>query len=171
MKKPLLNEEINKIRKMMGLNENENAYYDSDPTDGDRDHDMETTIRANDLYDKGLEAYSEGDLLKADRYYKEALKVGSWLGWGEQDLPPYEKAVKGIEETEDSAEEIYNENDFEDDFYKMLNGCEINSLEFEDVVYVDGKNRAIIRNGEKIQPNKEELKTLWREYVQGEDLY
>lgn len=92
MKKPLLNEEITKMRKIMGLNENENPYFDSDPSDGDIDHDDETYHKANILYDKGLEAYSEGDLLKADRYYKEALKAGSWLGWTEKDLPPYEKS-------------------------------------------------------------------------------
>jgi len=98
MKKPLLNEEITKIRKMMGLNESENPYYSSDPSDGDRDAEIETTGQAYALYDKGLEAYSEGDFLKAERYYNDALKVGSYLGWDEQELPPYEKAVKGIGE-------------------------------------------------------------------------
>jgi len=76
------------------INENENPYYDSDPSDGDRDFDMEQSILANELYDKGLEAYSEGDLLKAERLYKGALKAGSYLSWTEFDLPPYETLNK-----------------------------------------------------------------------------
>jgi hypothetical protein len=76
------------------INENENPYFDSDPSDGDRDFDMEQSILANELYDKGLEAYSEGDLLKAERLYKGALKAGSYLSWTEFDLPPYETLNK-----------------------------------------------------------------------------
>ena len=66
-------------------------YGDSD---GDRDFDMEKEIEANEYYDKGLEAYAAGDLSKAEKYYQAALKAGSWLGWTEQDLPPYEKTTK-----------------------------------------------------------------------------
>ena len=58
-------------------------------SDGDYEHDLETEVRANEYYDLGMQAYSEGDYLKADRYYKAALKAGAWLGWTEQDLPPY----------------------------------------------------------------------------------
>jgi hypothetical protein len=76
------------------ITENENPYYDSDPTDGDRDFNMEQTVLANELYDKGLQAYSEGDLLKAERLYNNALKAGSLLGWTEFDLPPYETLNK-----------------------------------------------------------------------------
>lgn len=67
---------------------NESAMYGD--SDGDREYDMEASIQANEYYDKGLQAYSEGDLLKAERLYKAALKAGSWLGWTEFDLPPYE---------------------------------------------------------------------------------
>ena len=66
-------------------------YGDSD---GDRDADMESSVQANEYYEKGLEAYSEGDLLKAEQYYKAALKAGAWLGWTEFDLPPYETMTK-----------------------------------------------------------------------------
>ena len=72
------------------IKENENPYFSSDPTDGDRDFDMESMVQAEEYYDKGLQAYSEGDLLKAEKYYNAALKAGSWLGWTEFDLPPYE---------------------------------------------------------------------------------
>jgi len=65
---------------------NEGMYGDSD---GDYEHDLETEVKANEYYDLGMQAYSEGDYLKADRYYKAALKAGAWLGWTEQDLPPY----------------------------------------------------------------------------------
>jgi hypothetical protein len=69
---------------------NEVFYGDSD---GDRDADMESTVQANEYYDKGLEAYNEGDKLKAEKYYQAALKAGAWLGWTENDLPPYDRVV------------------------------------------------------------------------------
>jgi hypothetical protein len=72
------------------INENENPYYDSDPTDGDSDFDMKQSVLADELYEKGLQAYSEGDLLKAEELYQKALKAGSWLGWTENEFPPYE---------------------------------------------------------------------------------
>lgn len=64
-------------------------------SDGDFDADQEDIQMAYYNYDKGLEAYSEGDFLKADKYYTAALRYGSYVGWTEQDLPPYEKATKG----------------------------------------------------------------------------
>jgi hypothetical protein len=81
---------INEYFNSKPLKENENPYYDSDPSDGDSDFDMEQMVVANDLYEKGLQAYSEGDLLKAEKLYKGALKAGSWLSWTENELPPYE---------------------------------------------------------------------------------
>lgn len=73
-------------KKIPGGKMKEAMYGDSD---GDYEHEMETKGRANYLYDLGAEAYSEGDKLKADKLYKSALKVASWLGWGEAELPPY----------------------------------------------------------------------------------
>ena len=66
------------------------VFYGS--SDGDYDANQEDEHMAYYYYDKGLEAYSEGDFLKADRYYKTALKYGSYLGYTEQDLPPYDKS-------------------------------------------------------------------------------
>ena len=60
-------------------------------------------------YDKGLEAYSEGDFLKADKYYAAALRYGSYLGWTEKDLPPYEEAVQGSLGEARSLEDLYND--------------------------------------------------------------
>ncbi len=71
-------------------------YSDSD---GDREYDMEASIQANEYYDKGLQAYSEGDLLKAEKYYDAALKAGAWLGWTEYDLPPYETLKESLMST------------------------------------------------------------------------
>jgi hypothetical protein len=79
-------------------------------SDGDYDADQESRAKAEMYYDKGLEAYSEGDYLKADQYYKLALKNGSWLGWTEQDLPPYgdeslkETDITGIAGSEDEED-------------------------------------------------------------------
>ena len=65
---------------------NESIYGDSD---GDYEADQEDEQMAYYYYDKGMEAYSEGDYLKADNYRTTALRYGSRLGWGEQELPPY----------------------------------------------------------------------------------
>jgi len=65
---------------------NESMYGDSD---GDYDADQESRARAEMYYDKGIQAYAEGDYFKADQYYKLALKNGSWLGWTEDEFPPY----------------------------------------------------------------------------------
>lgn len=62
-------------------------YGDSD---GDFDAQEDDKQMANYYYDKGMEAYEEGDFLKADNYYTRALRLGSSLGWTEVDLPPYE---------------------------------------------------------------------------------
>lgn len=75
-------------------------YNDSD---GDKDFDMESYVKANDYYDKGLEAYHNGDKLKAEKYYQAALKAGSWLGWSEFDLPPYNSLKENHQYKENSA--------------------------------------------------------------------
>jgi hypothetical protein len=67
----------------------ENNYYDSDPTDGDLDHEDQMKYGAEKFYDDGLEAFKNGDLEKAEELYAQALNFGSWLGWDERDLPPY----------------------------------------------------------------------------------
>jgi hypothetical protein len=81
------NVELKSAKGKTGMFPESAMYGDSD---GDRDYDMESMVRAEEYYDKGLQAYSEGDLLKAEKYYDAALKAGSWLGWTEFDLPPYE---------------------------------------------------------------------------------
>jgi hypothetical protein len=58
-------------------------------SDGDYEADQEAEQMAYYYYDKGLEAYSEGDFLRAKNFRSTALRYGSSLGWGEQDLPPY----------------------------------------------------------------------------------
>lgn len=86
------------------------SYYDSDPTDGDRDFDMEQRMQAEESYSKGEEAYLEGDLSRAETYYQAALKAGSWLGWTEFDLPPYDKineSIKTLKEAKDGSEGKY----------------------------------------------------------------
>lgn len=63
------------------------VFYGS--SDGDYDAQEEDKQMAYYNYDKGMEAYSEGDYLKADRYYTTALRYGSYVGFTEADLPPY----------------------------------------------------------------------------------
>jgi hypothetical protein len=67
----------------------ENPYFDTDPSDGDADHEKNMVYGAENFYDKGKKAFEEGDLEKAQEYYEHALEFGSWLGWTERDLPPY----------------------------------------------------------------------------------
>ncbi len=67
---------------------NEEGGEESDITDTY----MEELVRANDAYESGLEAYSEGDMLKAERMYQMALKVGSGLGL---QFPTYEELTSG----------------------------------------------------------------------------
>jgi hypothetical protein len=59
-------------------------------SDGDFEDQEENKQMAYYYYDKGLEAYSEGDFLKADQYRTTALRYGSYLGWTNNELPPYE---------------------------------------------------------------------------------
>jgi tetratricopeptide (TPR) repeat protein len=67
----------------------ENPYFDTDPSDGDADEDNNMKYGAENYYDKGQEAFNRGDLEKAQEYYEQALKFGSYLGWTERELPPY----------------------------------------------------------------------------------
>jgi hypothetical protein len=78
------------------------VFYGS--SDGDFDANQEDIQMAYSYYDKGLEAYSEGDFLKADRYYTAALKYGSYVGFTGADLPPY-----GTEHLEEASNSTPNE--------------------------------------------------------------
>jgi len=77
--------------------------------------------------------------------------------------------------TDEDPIDDYNDSepdeDFETMFYKTLNGSEIQSLEFEGTVYVNGRERCVVRDGEKMKPSMDQLRTLWDEYVEGEGLY
>lgn len=63
-------------------------YGDSD---GDYDSNKETEKEAYKLYDKGQELYNQGKKEEAEALRQQALKKGSWLGWGEEDLPAYKE--------------------------------------------------------------------------------
>lgn len=80
------------------------VFYGS--SDGDYDADQEAEQMAYYYYDKGLEAYSEGDFLKADRHYTTALRYGSSLGFTELDLPPYDKSRSLEEASTSTANEL-----------------------------------------------------------------
>lgn len=61
-------------------------YGDSD---GDYDLDKSEGSRAEELYDKGLELFNQGDISGAEELRQQAIRVGSWLNWGEEEFPPY----------------------------------------------------------------------------------
>jgi tetratricopeptide (TPR) repeat protein len=90
---------VNKIKlkeSVMG----ENPYFDTDPSDGDADHDDNMKYGAENYWDKGKKAFEEGDLEKAQEYYEQALEFGSWLGWTERELPPYKSESLNENEAE-----------------------------------------------------------------------
>ena len=68
---------------------------------------------------------------------------------------------------DDIDEKEFREN-IADYFYKTLGGHEIDSIEFEGVVYVDGKNKCLFMDGEKITPTKKQLEILWQEHIDNE---
>jgi hypothetical protein len=75
------------------LNENYSDYLDTNyDADGMSDYhaDKETQKKAEDLYDAGLKMFNAGDVDGAEKLRQEALKISSGLGWGENELPPYE---------------------------------------------------------------------------------
>ena len=73
----------------------ENPYFDTDPSDGDADEDKNMAYGAENYHDKGKKAFDEGNLEKAQEYYEQALKFGSYIGWTERELPPYTKESLG----------------------------------------------------------------------------
>jgi len=80
------------------------AMYGS--SDGDYEADQEAEQIAYYYYDKGLEAYSEGDFLRAENFRRTALRHGSYLGWNDTELPPYDKSHSLEEASTSTANEL-----------------------------------------------------------------
>ena len=75
-------------------------------SDGDYEADQEAEQMAYYYYDKGLEAYSEGDFLRAENFRRTALRHGSYLGWNDTELPPYDKSHSLEEASTSTANEL-----------------------------------------------------------------
>ena len=94
LQKAQLKEAFKKIIKNILSEQNEfgdgeevyEMYADSD---GDYEHDKDTAAQAERLYDQGQELFNQGKTEQAEALRQQALKTASWLGWGEEDLPPY----------------------------------------------------------------------------------
>jgi hypothetical protein len=84
-----------KKMKLQEIVTGENPYFDTDPSDGDADEDKNMAYGAENYHDKGKKAFDEGNLEKAQEYYEQALKFGSYIGWTERELPPYTKESLG----------------------------------------------------------------------------
>ena len=95
-------------------------------------------------------------------------KISKEPGFSSNQDDSYEE---GLYNNEGNPLKPGGEEDFETMFYRSLNGCEIQSMELEGTVYVDGRKKCVVRDGEKMRPSEDELKTLWKEYVDGEGLY
>lgn len=75
----------------------ENAYFGSDPTDGDLDHERSMARGAEKFYENGLEAFKNGDLKKAEELYQQALDFGGYVGWDARELPPYSEVKEEVD--------------------------------------------------------------------------
>ena len=59
-------------------------------SDGDYEHDQEVEAKSEELYNKGLKLFRQGKTKEAEVLRQQALKSGSWLGWGETEFPKYD---------------------------------------------------------------------------------
>ena len=51
-----------------------------------------------------------------------------------------------------------------ENFWKQLNDCEVNSLTFEGCIYINGKTKQVIRDGEVVKINVKQMRLVWDEY-------
>lgn len=96
--KSLIKEEASKLQRRTLL-ENEKKSLQEElkmigeffygDSDGDYEFDKSTGKEAEELYDRGMELFNQGDVVGAENLRKQALEKGSWLGWGEPELPEY----------------------------------------------------------------------------------
>jgi hypothetical protein len=83
------------MNKVSGMPLNENSYSDYLDTnysaDGleDAAADENTKYQAELKYNLGLDKFKEGKTEEAEKFRQMALEIGSDLGWGETELPPY----------------------------------------------------------------------------------
>jgi len=72
------------------------------------------------------------------------------------------------EATEAKLDKLMKLSDNSRSSLKLMNGCEVNSLNYEGVVYIKGLQ--VIQNGETIDTldDDEKVSDLWSEYVEGE---
>lgn len=81
-----------RLKTLAGLQENYTDYiktnYSADGLE-DADYDRRTKEEAELLYDKGRQLFLAGKTEEAEQYRQQALKKGSWLSWGDNELPPY----------------------------------------------------------------------------------
>jgi cob(I)alamin adenosyltransferase len=75
-------------------------------SDGDYEADQEAEQMSDYYYDKGLEAYSEGDYMKAENFRRTALRYGSYVGRNDTELPPYDKNHSLEEASNSTANEL-----------------------------------------------------------------
>lgn len=91
-------------------------------SDGDYEESKSTGGEAEKHYDLGLQAFLNGDELKASEHYQEALRLGSLLGWTEIDLPPYNTLnADSVYEAEAPVTESAGAERFLDNLFKIAN--------------------------------------------------
>jgi hypothetical protein len=78
-------------------------------SDGDYEFDIDQKEKAEKLYDDGYNLFRQGRTKEAEVLRQQALKIGSWLSWGERDLPAYDlKPGLNEVEGEDLNKKIFN---------------------------------------------------------------
>ena len=148
----------------MGNESTKKIYNFLNMVDGFKEQSM------NYLYTKYKQMSNDyGDTNEADQFNTNVgdNKISKEPGFSSNRDDSYEE---GRYDNEGNPLKPGGEEDFETMFYRSLNGCEIQSMDFEGTVYVDGRKKCIFRDGEKMRPSEDELKTLWKEYVDGEGL-
>jgi len=112
----------------------ENPYFDTDPSDGDADHESNMRYGAENYYDKGKKAFEEGDLEKAQEYYKQALDFGGWLGWTEKDLPPYSSLKENTDVLDQHLSVIDSNKMSRDEAYAYLENTDLNPSQINTIM-------------------------------------
>jgi len=159
---------------------NGNEYYEARPNRSDVNRKKKPYLKHGgpvegvvkgewyNIYDPGMDTWNEWEYIGYTPGYhtfrEEApMGNGTEIKLNDNDLKNHfeEKLIKNSYRKGGGVEDKPN-------FWKDFNGQEIDSLEFEGVVYIDGRNKVLIQDGEKIKPTLKQTKILQKEAFEGE---
>ena len=113
----------------------ENPYFDTDPSDGDSEHDKDTAKKATELYDEGKKLYNNGKKEEAEALRQQALKIGSGLSWtAEKDLPPYSSLKENTDVLDQHLSVIDSNKMSRDEAYAYLENTDLNPSQINTIM-------------------------------------